>query len=442
MHPDTSVVADPAAGMARLGALQVEMSSAGASGEVRFCGAGGTVLRPLRFSERTELVTAAAAQASPRDAVAASVLAAATVERGRGARDVLEILALWLAGAAWDAPPFLDTTLVVGRAAGWSLQDLLGAHATEVDRLAVHLAEQERGGWNAIVFLPPPAEELSDIRARFADQLLRRSAAGRASESAPATARRARESNGGARAEAPRPQPEPRRTGLRVVRTDGVNVPRRPARAESHVLPRAGSRADRGTSTEVSARQTEVSARQEESANELPQDVAGQHPHGMPVRRGDAALPVHGLQASSPLTVHTGVAAPQMARVPAGGLDLESFSPAMAIRHALAADVVPAAPGVQGATAATALRTTPQQIAETPAAFEPFALAPTDPGIWKQESPLLFDSRRHAVAGAASSFSGDLRRENAFDEGADPLELARTLAAMLEDEADLRGVER
>ncbi len=436
MRADASVVADPAAGMARLGALRVEMSSAGATGEVRFYGAGGTVLRPLRFSERTELVTAASAQVSPRDAVAASVLAAATVERGGGARDVLEILALWLAGAAWDAPPFLDTALVVGRAAGWSLQDLLGAHATEVDRLAVHLAEQERGAWNAIVFLPPPAEELSDIRARFADQLLRRSAASRASESAPASARRAAETNGVARAEAPRPQPEPRRAGLRVLRMDGVTVPPPPVRAaESQVSPPAGSRADRGMSAAVSARE-------DESANELPRDLAGQHPHGMPVRRGDAALPAQALQASSPSTVHAAVPAPQIARVPAAGLDLESFSPAMAIRHALTAAVMPAAPGVNGATAAAALRTTPQQIAETAAAFEPFALAPADAGTWKQESPLLFDSRRHAVAGAASSFSGDLRRENAFDEGADPLELARTLAAMLEDEADLRGVER
>jgi hypothetical protein len=173
MRPDESVVADLAGGVVLVGRTVVETSSAGAGGELRF--AGGTVLRPLRFGERTTVVTEASGRGAARDAVAAAVLAAATVERGSGDRTLLETLALWMAGAAWDAPPFAEAALAVGRAGSWSLQDLLMTPAAEVDRLAVHIAGQQRNGeWNAIIFGPAPAPDVPSVRARFAGQLLRR----------------------------------------------------------------------------------------------------------------------------------------------------------------------------------------------------------------------------------------------------------------------------
>src|SRR5437763_9575722 len=101
MLTDRSVVADPANGMVVAGGTAVTMTAAGDGGRLRFGGPSGAVLRPLSFMERTEVVTAAAALGGARDSVAAALLARAAVERGEGDAALLEVLAMWLAGAAW-----------------------------------------------------------------------------------------------------------------------------------------------------------------------------------------------------------------------------------------------------------------------------------------------------------------------------------------------------
>ncbi len=182
MRSDPSVVADPARGIAVVAGRAVAMAPAGEGGRLRFGGTAGTTLRPLTFMERTEVVTAAAALAVPRDAVAAATLARATAGSGDGDAVTLEVLAMWLAGAAWEAPSFAETTLLVARGAGWNPAELLAAPATEIDRLAVYLDEQQHGSeWKSLVFAEPPAEDLAAARARFADRLLRRSTAPNAS---------------------------------------------------------------------------------------------------------------------------------------------------------------------------------------------------------------------------------------------------------------------
>src|SRR6266550_2967080 len=153
MRSEPMVVADPAAGEIVVAGVRTAMSPPDATGAVRFGGERGTTLRPLTFSQRTNVVSAASAQGRPTDVVAAAVLAAATAEGGAGDRTLLEVLALWLAGAEWDAPNFAETSLLVARGAGWSLHELLGAPATEVDRLAVYLEERERSGeWHKLLF--------------------------------------------------------------------------------------------------------------------------------------------------------------------------------------------------------------------------------------------------------------------------------------------------
>jgi hypothetical protein len=175
MPNDRSVIADPASGATFVAGTRLAMSAA-ANGAFRFGGAGGRVLRPLTFGERTELVSAAAALPAARDAVAAAILAASTLEHGEGAAPLMETLAMWLAGAAFDGPDFMETALLVARAAGWRPHDLFTAQAREIDRLAVHLDEQRRAGeWKSLVFAEPPAETIDAVRARFADRLLRRS---------------------------------------------------------------------------------------------------------------------------------------------------------------------------------------------------------------------------------------------------------------------------
>jgi hypothetical protein len=181
MHNDPSVVADPANGVVVVAGERLAMGPTDAAGAIRFGGPAGTTLHPLTFSQRTQVVAAAAAQHRATDAVAAAVLAAATTEPGGGDRTLLEVLALWLAGADCDAPNFAETTVLVARGSGWSPRDLLYAPAAEVDRLAVYLDEQQRGSeWKELIFAPPPADSPAVVRARFANQLLRRSVTGMA----------------------------------------------------------------------------------------------------------------------------------------------------------------------------------------------------------------------------------------------------------------------
>src|ERR1700682_793813 len=170
MRSDSRSVADPANGVVILAGERVAMSPPDANGAIRFGGSMGTTLRALSFEQRTDVVAAASSQTRPADSLAAAVLAAATVERGTADGDpvLLEVLALWLAGAAWDAPNFSATTLLVARGSGWSPRDLLAAPATEVDRLAVYLGEQQHASeWKTLLFEAPPAEELGAVRARL-----------------------------------------------------------------------------------------------------------------------------------------------------------------------------------------------------------------------------------------------------------------------------------
>jgi hypothetical protein len=177
MRSEPIVVADPAAGEIVVAGVRTAMSPPDASGAIRFGGADGTTLHPLTFSQRTSVVTAASSHGRATDAVAAAVLAASRPDGGAGDRTLLEVLALWLAGAEWEAPNFAETALLVARGAGWQPHHLLGAPATEVDRLAVYLDQQERSGdWHKLLFALEPAETLDAVRVRFAERLLRRSA--------------------------------------------------------------------------------------------------------------------------------------------------------------------------------------------------------------------------------------------------------------------------
>jgi len=185
MPSDVSVIADPANGAAFVAGTRVAMSAV-ADGALRFGGPAGPVLRPLTFGERTEVVSAASALPAARDAVASTVLAAATLVPGSGSTTLMEVLAMWLAGAAFDGPDFMETTLLVARAAGWPPDALFRAQAREVDRLAVHLEQQQRASeWKSLVFAEAPAETIEAVRARFADRLLRRSAAAAENEESP-----------------------------------------------------------------------------------------------------------------------------------------------------------------------------------------------------------------------------------------------------------------
>ncbi len=169
-----SVIIDTASGHALIGTTLVPVRAAGPHGEIQVGGSSGPILRPLTFGERTRLVTRAAVAPTALDSLCSNVLQTSLVQPGQADRLIQEILALLLAGADQEAPPFAETALRVTRAAGWELRQLYEAEAVEVDRLAIYLGGRPHdSGWTQIVFAGSE-ESLESLRRNFAEQLLRR----------------------------------------------------------------------------------------------------------------------------------------------------------------------------------------------------------------------------------------------------------------------------
>jgi hypothetical protein len=175
-------------GEIRLGSRTVVATAAGSSGELRLHGPDGTVLRPLTFGERNLLTRRAAESSSPDEEVATLIRDAAIVTRGLGPtgpeRDLTETaVALMLAGATVEAPCFDTVTFLLGRSGGWSLADIAGAMASEVDRLALSQTpkqspESQGDGWHRIVLVDEQhstrGEDLNALVADLAGRLLAR----------------------------------------------------------------------------------------------------------------------------------------------------------------------------------------------------------------------------------------------------------------------------
>lgn len=161
-----------------IGDLVVPMSVEGAADVWRVGGPGGPLLRSLGYGERTRLCALAAMSVEPRASLAAAVVRAATVAAGEVDELVAQTAALLLCGAGDDGSSFSDTVLRVGRAAGWDLGQLMDAQAADVDRLAVALGATARvadSGWNRLVFEAAGGDaSVLAVRDRLADRLLAR----------------------------------------------------------------------------------------------------------------------------------------------------------------------------------------------------------------------------------------------------------------------------
>ncbi len=151
------------------------VAPAGPNGEIQLGGIDGPVLRPLTFGERAVAVSLAAASTSPRVNLCAELLRLATTHGGVAEQTTQEILALVLAGAELDAPPFVETTLLVAQATGWDAAQIARTQAVDIDRLAAFVRTPPPGSaWNTLLLAPRQDELLDAIRARLADRLLRR----------------------------------------------------------------------------------------------------------------------------------------------------------------------------------------------------------------------------------------------------------------------------
>jgi len=161
-----------------IGDLVVPMSVEGAADVWRVGGPGGPLLRSLGYGERTRLCALAATSVEPRASLAAAVVRAATVAAGEVDELIAQTAALLLCGAGDDGSSFSDTVLRVGRAAGWDLGQLMDAQAADVDRLAVALGATTQvadSGWNRLVFEAAGGDaSVLAVRDRLADRLLAR----------------------------------------------------------------------------------------------------------------------------------------------------------------------------------------------------------------------------------------------------------------------------
>jgi len=184
LGPAGHFVIDYHRGVARLSpTITISVSPADDEGQIRVGGGDGPVVRPLTFGERGHAVAQVASVARPYDVVCANVLSAATVqpasENWDGDPAVLEALTLLMAGAGQpQALPFAEVVLLVARASGWDLEQINRTHAIEIDRLSYQLAagQRETGGWKRLLLVSDQSREVITLRHELAADLLRRAA--------------------------------------------------------------------------------------------------------------------------------------------------------------------------------------------------------------------------------------------------------------------------
>lgn len=156
-----------------IGRFEVPVRSIGNRGNIQVAFPYGPVLRPLSTLERLHNVGFAATAKTPASCLATVTLDAATVTQGTGNPRFFEIIALHLAGAGLEAPPLYDTILAVANSTGWEIDQILEAEAALVDRLAIATSSFKSDSlWNRLIMLTEGDHELDAIRDMLAESLL------------------------------------------------------------------------------------------------------------------------------------------------------------------------------------------------------------------------------------------------------------------------------
>jgi hypothetical protein len=168
-----SLIFSPESGEAIVGSERVSLVPVGDDGSVRIFDHSGSVIRPLRFGERTRLLIDALRSDDPPAFCSDLLVFAAT----NAPVDVLtpaeKVLALLLAGGNIDAPSLSRTIAVVAGSTGWS-QDIINAKtAIEIDRIAYDLTSRS-SDWKKIVFPRQGEDDVDAMISELITGLLRR----------------------------------------------------------------------------------------------------------------------------------------------------------------------------------------------------------------------------------------------------------------------------
>ncbi|OPY93303.1 MAG: hypothetical protein A4E73_00254 [Syntrophaceae bacterium PtaU1.Bin231] len=163
----------PESGEAIVGSERISFVPVGDDGSVRVSGPSGSIIRPLRFGERTRLLVDALQADDPPVFCSDLLVHAATNAPADTLSTGGKALALLLAGGNIDAPSLSRTVAVVAEATGWPQEIINAKTAIEIDRMAFDLTPQNPG-WNRIVFPRQGAVDADAIIAELATGLLNR----------------------------------------------------------------------------------------------------------------------------------------------------------------------------------------------------------------------------------------------------------------------------
>ncbi len=163
----------PESGEAIIGSERISFVPVGDDGSVRVEGRSGSIIRPLRFGERTRLLVDALQADNPPAFCSDLLVHTATNSPADTLSAEEKVLALVLAGGNIDAPSLSRTVAVVAEATGWPKEIIAAKTAIEIDRMAFDLTSHN-SGWNKIVFPLQGADDVDAIIGELTTVLLNR----------------------------------------------------------------------------------------------------------------------------------------------------------------------------------------------------------------------------------------------------------------------------
>jgi hypothetical protein len=167
------LIFSPESGEAIVGSERVSLVPVGDDGSVRLLDRSGSVIRPLRFGERSRLLIDALQSDDPSAFCSDLLVHAATNIPPDALTSAEKVLALLLAGGDIDAPTLSRTIAVVAGSTGWTLDIINTKTALEIDRIALDLVSRH-SDWKKIVFPRHGADDVEAMIGEFISGLLRR----------------------------------------------------------------------------------------------------------------------------------------------------------------------------------------------------------------------------------------------------------------------------